>query len=141
MTSPAYQTLQVLKAAPTLFPAGWVYAVGQMNDKPDQFVAVIDSGGEDPDPKLRIDRPTVQVLVRGNEQGYAAAWDMALSIKKRLLGIYAPNPTLAPFPTLFSVIMRGDIAFLGYGENNRPVFTLNFRFLVEPTDTDNREPL
>lgn len=123
-------------AAPTAPNAGKpVVYVGLMEDSPDLAVQCVTTGGKDPEVHLLVDYPTVQVTIRGPVTGgYAAARTVAQSVKDTLLGLFSQ---VVNGDTWVSVSMMGDIQYLGVDEKRRPLMSLNFRLIVEPSDTVN----
>ncbi len=120
--------------------AQWALHIGHLPKSPDEVIAVSDTGGLSPNPKWLLDYPVVQVLVRGKLNGYQSARTRALRIKDELLGITSLDVN---GNRLVSVTMNGDIAFIGVDQNERPMFSLNFRLIIQPSasaDT-NRQPL
>ena len=89
-------------------------------------LTVYDSGGFDP--AVNINRkhfvPTVQIVVTGTANKYTDAETLALLLQDTLTDAVAF--VAAPF-TYYGSYQQGDTVFLGYDENNRPEFSLNFR--------------
>lgn len=104
---------------------GWGVYVSKEPKEPDTVITVYDTGGFSPNPRFPMDEPTVQVRVRGAPGAYMNAWAKAYKIRDALLGY-----SNAPLSTV--IFMDGDIFFLEYDDNNRPVLTLNFRVMREP---------
>lgn len=104
--------------------------IGQLPDKPDALILVNVVGGLDPEARLLLNYPSVHVTVRGFRSGYMAASDMAYNgVVKTLLGM---SPTMLGNDMYRSCVQIGDVAYLGQDDNNRPLFSTNFRFFVEP---------
>lgn len=107
--------------------ADWQITQGdEMQPSPDRTIHVQDRGGFDPDPRWQIDRPTVQVTVRGapGDQEYPVARAKAEAVKAALLG----RPAEAVGDTRYiGIWMMGDINPTGKDANGRPRFSLNFR--------------
>jgi hypothetical protein len=112
--------------------------IGKMPATPDACVVVSPSGGGSPDPKWRLDYPSVQVRVRGPKNDYVSAETKAKQVRAALLGLFS---RIIPGGKLYSVTMPGDYTFLGWDDNLRPEFSLNFRLILELDEVDNREPL
>lgn len=93
-------------------------------DEPDLCATIKDSGGFDPDPQFRYDRPTIQVLVRGNRNEYQEAYTVAETIKE-FLRQTADETVNGTRYVGFWVL--ADIFPLGWDEKGRPEFTINFR--------------
>lgn len=99
-------------------------------DSPDLCVTLFDSGGFPPDASVNYERPTVMARIRGAKGGYAAAYARAEYIKTVLdrNGHETVNGTVYT-----GIWAMGDINSLGYDENERPVFSLNFRIHRTPS--------
>lgn len=120
--------------------SGWGIWIGKEPKQPDQAVVIARTGGLPPDPKWLLDYPTYQIRVRGAKGNYAQALSKAEDIKDVLLGIDSQDIN---GDRLVSVTMTSDIGFIGYDENDRPHFSLNFRLITEPAPSalSNREAL
>jgi hypothetical protein len=118
---------------------GWALTVGRLLDK-DRQIAVLDSGGLNPEVKMSIDYPSIQINVLGSKgpDGYPEAYAKAKAIRDAIQAI--PSAP-AQFPELTSCVQRGGINFLGYNENDRPRFTTNFQLITEPAPAGYREAL
>ncbi len=121
---------------------GNIIKIGRLPASPDQAMAIVDAPGQAPNPKWLLDYPALQILVRGTIDDYNGAHTQARKVKDLLLGIYSLN--VGPDGDRWdSVVMRGDVNYIGPDENSRPVFSLNFGLIIEPAasaDT-NREAL
>ena len=91
---------------------------------PDAAVTVHDTGGFDPDTDWSYQRPTVQVAVRGARDGYLAAHRLAQTIRDILNGRH--NIDIGGTHVV-CIWCQGDVIPLGFDENHRPLFTVNFR--------------
>lgn len=119
---------------------GWVLKVGSLPDAPNKVVQMLDTGGESPNPRWQVDFVTFQAVVRGDINGYGVAWAKARQVRDALLGL--DSQTLPSNDRWVSVICRGDIVFVGNDLKERPLFSINFRAIIEPSATEpNREPL
>lgn len=95
----------------------------EMPGTPDECVCIYDSGGFDPQPN-DLERPTVQIKVRGTKNGYSAAYSLAKSIRSELHE-YA-NQTVNS-TRYIQIYAQGDILYLGKDDNQRPLLSMNFR--------------
>lgn len=139
--SPAMIIKDILEAANVGdFADGSAFSlwIAALPDKPDEAIAIYDSGGETPNPKWALDYPSVQVRLRGKENGYPALYDKVVAVRDALLGF--PGDDLDD-GRLVSVRMIGGAAFLGRDEKKRPSFTLNWSLILEPTPGAYREAL
>lgn len=120
--------------------SGWSIFIGRETTSPDTAITITRTGGQAPNPKWLLDFPTFQVRVRGGKHNYSAAYDKAEAIKDLLLGITSQD---VDGDRWVAINMLTDITFIGYDENDRPIFSLNFQMIVEPAvpATTNREAL
>lgn len=121
---------------------GWVRYVGNLPGEPDKIAAFMDSGGLNPWPHLRLDFPSIQVIVRGPKDSYGQAYGKARIIRDALLGLPSQDVVSeAETFRLVSVTMMGDINSIGNDTVDRPLLTINFRTIWEPPSGANREEL
>jgi len=121
--------------------SGWAIHVGKIPANPgavDTAIGIIQSGGLAPNPKWLVDYPSIQVMVRGAMGGYVSARAKAQAIKDALLGIPSQDSN---GDRLVQINMLGDIASIGFDESNRPLFSINFRLIIEPATGTNRSSL
>ncbi len=141
--SPAFDAAALCITAGVLAASGstWPAKVGRLTTSPDAQAAFIDTPGQRPNPKYLLDFPTFQVLVRGAPDGYDTAYAKGKAIKDALLGMNAT--TLGTGDRWDGVTMLSDLAFLAYDETSRPLFSLNFRVILEPATNalTSRDPL
>jgi hypothetical protein len=105
--------------------------IALMPDTPDLCVCLYDHPGQAPTPQIdgvvgmsyRYDKPNVQVIVRGNQNGYSDAYTLAEEIKELLRQIH--NVEIAS-TRYIGVWASSDIADLGFDEKVRPIFSINF---------------
>lgn len=118
----------------------WSVIIGRKPVEPARCIVIYDAGGKDPNPRWLIDYPNIQIRIRGDVNDYQAAFNKAKEIKSILLGV--PSQTLNG-DRWNHINMLGDIALMGYDENNRPEFSMNFTLIIEPAQvaSDSREPL
>ncbi len=116
----------VVSATPT---AEWSVHIGILPKVPHKAIAISDTGGLPPNPKWLLDYPSCQIMVRGAPGGYSDARTKAIRIKDELLGITSLDVNSN---RIVSITMAGDVTFLGPDENERPLFSLNFRLIVQP---------
>lgn len=117
--------------------SGWQIEIGAMPDSPNRVIMLTDTGSwDDPWPNYALDFPTVQVLVRGNANGYQAAQDELKAVKDICLGVTS-GKVGTDNDWLTSVLVRGDASFVGRDDEMRPLFSVNFALIVEPADDPN----
>ncbi len=105
-------------------------------NEPHNTVTLYDTGGADPNPKWNIDNPTIMIRVRNSS--YITGYDKCEEIKNTLLGL--PKQDINGM-SYIGIWMQGDINFIEYDENNRAIFTMNYRITREPTNSGNRKQL
>lgn len=139
MISPADTAGQLLEAAGVVKGAsGFEVKIGKQTSTPDNLVAMYDTGGQTPNPKWAVDFVTIQALVRTGPNEYKEAWEHARKVKDALLGL---ESVTIDGDRWVSITMAGDIGFIGYDDKERPTFSANFRIIMEPAVTGNREAL
>jgi hypothetical protein len=131
--SPSNILRDVLAQTPAVIhalPAGdWGAHISVLPITPTKAVALFDTGGTNPNPALLLDYQTVQIQVRGGKNDAMQTYAKAKEIKDRLLG--CPSQDIDG-DRLVSVGGIGDITFVGRDDNDQPIFSLNFRLIVEP---------
>lgn len=137
MTSPAEGLADILEADGVIGGAsGWLRKIGGLGQA-EKEVALLDSGGREGEVKVAIDYPSVQVLVKGSKTdgGYVACYDKSREIYNALTGRDTPD---ADYPELVSCIAVNPPAWLGRDDKDRPMFSINFRLITEPSTVGNR---
>jgi hypothetical protein len=104
-------------------------------DDPNFATGVLEAGGPAPNPKWMRDDFDIQIITRGDVNGYSAAWDKAIAIKNLLLG-HAPATVGTDIYARF--IMRGNVGFIGYDSLQRPKFSSNWRITIDGKSVGNR---
>lgn len=120
--------------------SGYTLNTGIIPESPDDVIVVSDSGGLPSNPKWLLDFPSAQIIVRDAVGKYLAAFAEINTVKDILLGI----TSLALLGDRYvSITMGSDVAFIGSDDNQRPMFSLNLRFITEPNTSPetNRLPL
>ena len=98
--------------------------IGPMPDSPDECVSVTDSPGTEPDPNNYYN-DSIQVLVRGEVGGYADASALAADIATELHQ-YTGQPDV--YSAVYTLVWQTSSPFfIGTDENNRPLFSTNYR--------------
>lgn len=111
---------------------GWFISYGEMPDSTataDRMVALLQTGGFAPDAATEVDRPAMQLLVRGQSRtdastAYEEAETKAQEVKGVLHGI---TPGTIDGRHYVGIWAEQDPFFGGYDENRRPVFVTNYR--------------
>lgn len=136
MRDPAVKVKDLLVAAGVgtlAATSGWAIHVGGMPDKngvPHTAISVQETGGEAANPRFLFEFPHVQVMVRGAEGDYTAASDKCRDVMDALLGY--PGDTDTDGDRWTSITAIGGKNYLGRDQSNRPLFSLNFRIILEP---------
>jgi len=118
--------------------AAWPIYISKLPDKPDQCIAIYDTGGQAPDPKWLLDYPNVVVMVRAKT--YIDARQKIQDIRSRILGL--PSQDING-DRWVSITQMGDIVDAGHDEKDRQLLTATFRLIIEPAGDSytNRLPL
>lgn len=109
--------------------SGWGIYVSKEPSTPSTTITLFNTSGRPPNPKWLLDYPSLNIRIRGAKGGYVNAEDKAKEVKDVLLGLDSQDINGDRW---VSVTMPGDLAFIGYDENERPMFSLNFRLIIEP---------
>ena len=118
--------------------SGWGIFAGKAPLTPNSVITLYNTGGLVPNPKWLLDYPSIQAIVRGNPNGGAATYDKARETRDTLLG--CKSQTING-ERLVAVNMISDIATLGFDDNDREMYSVNFSLIVEPASGLNRDPL
>jgi len=116
----------------------WGIYISKEPDEPNKIITLYDKGGSSPNPKWILDEPTVRIRVRGAKMGYQDAWTKIEAVKDALLGI-TPQTVNGTYYT--GILMIGDITFIHYDDNNRPIFTSTWQVIREPATSTYRTGL
>ena len=140
MTSPAVMLSGLVPNTIVGGSTGWILKVGKLVDSPDQVAVFYDTGGQNPNPRWLVDFSMVMVQVRGTANNYGSTYTKIRQVRDALLGLDSQD---VGSDRLVSIICMGDIGFLSYDDAQRPLFSVNFRVIIEPaTDSiTQREPL
>jgi len=115
--------------------SGWGIFIASEPNKPDTAITINSTGGQPSNPRFLVDFPSVQVMVRGDENGYQALWTKVKAVKDALLGL--PSQDLSG-DRWVAINQAGNEGFLGFDDNNRPRFSLNFNLIIEPATGTHR---
>lgn len=118
--------------------SGWQIEIGALPDNPNKIININDTGGLASNPKWLLDFPTLQVLVRGEANGYLDTWREIKAVKDLLLGVDSQDINLDRW---VSVTQNGDIMALGRDDSDRPLFSVNFALIIEPQSVANSNRL
>ncbi len=91
----------------------------------DPLIIIYNSGGFDPEATGKVFRkPTVNVRVKGIDGGYDTAYAKIIAVADAL---HQRDPETVAGTRYSGIWQMGEVAFVEYDENSRPVFTANFR--------------
>jgi len=133
-------TKEVGVLPPITDPNAYGIFVGKAPATPSGSISVRRTTGLDSNPKYLLDYPSIQIMVRGRPNEYETASIKAQLIKDTLLGL--PSQTIKDIRWVL-INMIGDINDLGTDDNDCPLMSLNFQFIIEPPESvdSNRIPL
>lgn len=109
--------------------SGWGIYVSKEPSTPNTTITLFNTAGRPPNPKWLLDYPSLNIRIRGDKGGYQAVEAKAKEVKDALLGLDSQDINGDRW---VSVTMASDITFIGYDNNERPMYSLNFRLIVEP---------
>lgn len=98
--------------------------IGELPETPNQCCTIVDTGGYE----TKIGpyySPTVQMLFRGDVGEYEETYSLAQAVTI-LLHEYSGTPSGSTF-YYTGIWSLGDPFFIGVDENERPLFSINFR--------------
>lgn len=110
--------------------SAWGVFVGKQPLAPDANISVREVGGQAPFARYLFDFPEVQVLIRGEANGYQAARQKAEDIKNAVVG--NPGGVDADGDNWASFLPTGGVNSLGFDESDRPQFSMNFKIILHP---------
>lgn len=129
MTSPAVMLSGLVPSTVVGGTTGWALKVGKLVSSPDKVVVFYDTGGQNPNPRWLVDFSHVMVQARGAINDYGSTYTKIRDVRDSLLGIDSQD---VGSDRLVSITCLGDITFLKYDDTERPIFSLNFRVIIEP---------
>lgn len=98
--------------------------VSEEPNTPDAVVTLYDTAGEPPQAGFKYDKPYLQARIRSPRQDSQAGYATAESVKDALHGL--TNVTING-TRYIGIWAMGDIHQLEWDENDRTIFTINFR--------------
>jgi len=130
MTSPAEDIGEILEDAGvgTVGTDIYIGTIPDTDDAPHAAVGVIDTGALFLSPKWKRDELTVQVLVRGPKRSYNVGYAKAKEVMDALLGI---EPVTVNSHDYVLFVILGGISHLGNDAQDRAMFSLNFKVVLE----------
>lgn len=118
--------------------SGWSISIGHEYADPHTTITLYDTSGGEPNPKHLLDEPNVQVRVRADPGDQPGAYAKAREVMNTLLGL--PQETING-TVYVGIWALNDPYLLGYDDNQRPLYTVNFRLVREPSSGDHRTSL
>jgi hypothetical protein len=100
------------------------------NDAPDEVVSVKLTGGFPTDQWTGKKQPSFQVMVRGVVKGEGACEAKAYDIHSALTNLR--EITIGTDSVVIIRAMNSVPLFIGYDENDRPIYSMNFDCVVRP---------
>ncbi len=91
-----------------------------------KVVTIYDTGGLEPATYVTLLSPNIQVRIRGDKGKFEEGYTLAELVRDTL---HAVNNTTVNSTRYIHIIASTDINFLGYDDNDRPVWTVNFRIM------------
>ena len=108
----------------------WGIYIGKEPPAPNDCITVYDTGGAEGNPDGPIYRPTIQVRVRSHD--YSNGYNKAEAIRDALI---LPTAFVLNDRLFVGAWLISDVAKIGTDENDRELFTVNFRLMLEPYTT------
>jgi hypothetical protein len=143
MAAPSKDVQDILTAAlvtapATVTAAGYTIGHGAMPPGAaglERYICVYDTGGYDGDIRVNLDKPTVQVRVRGLARGYDEAEAQIQLCKRALIGYKRATVNGTYY---LAIAAMGDVALLEYDAQERPIFVANYLLWRQPATAGNR---
>ncbi|MGM0409191.1 MAG: minor capsid protein [Bacillota bacterium] len=106
--------------------------LGKIPTEPDKVITFFDTGGMAEQNLLNSDEqglkyPTVQVRIRGTKNSYVDTRELAEDVYDNLHKLYLENMNENLYKQVIAV---GEPIWLGYDENNRPEWSINFELMM-----------
>ena len=101
-----------------------VYTFKEPPGTPNECITVYDTGGFPADEDYTLERPTVQVKVRGEMNQARETFTIAQDVKEVLHK--KANETVGS-TRYIGIWCMGGIIWLGLDDSNRPMYSINFR--------------
>ncbi len=115
--------------------SGWSIFRSNMPNSPHKAIMVKDTGGFDSSPKFSRDRPTVQVMIRGDVGDFDGAFIQAQLVQDILLG---RGPEMVGSVRIVGIWAVGGLIDIGDDDSGRPRISSNYRLVREPPASGNR---
>lgn len=106
--------------------SGWTLASGWMPPTPDHVVALFEYSGGPPQNAAPLDRPGLQIRVRGDKQSVTGAYTAArLQIERIRQSLHASGAEVIA-PNVRAIVATQSVFPLGLDDNDRIEFACNF---------------
>lgn len=135
MTSPAVDVAQLLNDE-GIATLGSNLFVGRMPPDTENVIAVYDEGGVGiQNPVWKRDNLSLSIYIRGLQNDYEQGYNLAYSVKNCLNGHDTVTINGSDY---IRFVINGDIIAVGFDENNRPRFSMNWEVTRENFSGDDR---
>lgn len=124
MNSPACDIQQILLASDFPVEISSLF-VGKEPQSPANCVTIYDTGGFVPE---LYDKPTIMIRVRNTD--YADGYSLMHEIRD---GLHELTEQIQGGTRYIAIWSMGDVQYLRHDENNRSIFTANFRIFRTPS--------
>lgn len=126
MNAPSHDLAEYLETsvAATGLIFGTDLFISREPSSPDAVVTLFDTVGAAPQAGFKYDYPSIQARIRSPRQDFQTGYITAESIKDALHEL--TNVTINS-TRYIGIWAEGDIHQLGWDDNDRPIFTINFR--------------
>ena len=114
----------------------WSIFIGREPSSPNNCFTIYDTAGDTPNAKWLLDYPRFQIRTRGID--YNTAFQKAQAARDALLSLPSQDIGANRYDGVYVV---SDTEFLKLDENNRTIFTSQWRIILEPGSGTNRLPL
>lgn len=101
---------------------GWLLQGRALTSTQAQVIAVIPTGGNDQEPTEDLDQPTFQLVGRGAS---TSGTELEVQVEAAIRALNLFSGTLGNYHYV-DIQKVSDMGFLGYDENHRPLYGVNF---------------
>lgn len=110
--------------------------IGRMPPDTENVILVLDEGGVGiQNPVWKRDNLSISIYVRGLQNDYEQGYNLAYSVKNCLNGHDTVTINGSDY---IRFVINGDIVWVGFDENNRPRFSMNWTVTRENFSGDDR---
>lgn len=116
----------------TDFTSDWSVFNGNEPSTPERSITCYTFQGPAPNPKFLLEEVNIHIRVRGKPNDYTVAYNKIQEIKDGFLGLAAKTIGGSKYVRF---LLFTDPGFLGYTDNDQPIWTCDFQLTREPTNT------